>query len=70
MFVVGLDALTFLWGGERRPGLVTALRAATGAAGPHGHDVASGRRETSQHTCTDPAVEEGQDNAVPKSAFL
>lgn len=59
VFVIGFDVLAFLRGGEARCGvvivtavIVTALRAAGGAAGPHSHNVSSGRSQTSQHTCS------------------
>lgn len=64
VFVIGFDVLTFLRGGEARSGvvivtavIVTALRAAGGAAGPHSDNVSSGRCETSHHTCSMPMKE-------------
>lgn len=64
MFVIGLDVLTFLRGGDARSGvvfvaavIVTALRAADGAAGPHSDNVSSGWRQTSHHTCSTPTKE-------------
>lgn len=65
VFVIGIDVLTLLRGGEAQSGVVivtavvvTALRAADGAAGPHSDNVSSGRREASHHACNVPMKEE------------